>query len=91
MISSASHQKNPSVVNYQMFVAVFSMLSLVYLTLAAFKERFVLALPVLVLDFLNTLFFLCGGIALAAKLGVHSCNNHVRDFDFKALRVMLIV
>lgn len=70
---------NPSIVNYVMFVAVFAILSLVYLTLASVKPSFAVSPLLLVLvDGLCTLFFLIGGIALAAKLGVHSCGNHVR-------------
>ncbi|MCJ1250730.1 hypothetical protein MMC30_007958 [Trapelia coarctata] len=67
---------NPAVVNYCMFVAVFSMLSLFYLIAATFNEGFVI-MPILplIVDALNTLFFLVGGIALAGYLGVHSCGN----------------
>ena len=68
---------NPSIVNYTMFVAVFGMLSLIYLILAAVLEAFFMPIVALALDALNTIFFLIGGIALAADLGVHSCGNHV--------------
>ena len=72
------HNDNPSVVNYVMFVAVFGILSLIYLILATFNEAFVInPLFLVIADALNTLFFLIGGIALAAKLGVHSCGNAV--------------
>jgi len=69
---------NPSIVNYCMFVAVFSMISLIYLIAATVNEGFVI-MPILplIVDALNTLFFLIGGIALAAYLGVHSCGNVV--------------
>ena len=69
---------NPSIVNYVMFVAVISMLSLFYLIAATVSEGFVIIpiLPVIV-DGINMLFFLIGGIALAAYLGVHSCGNVV--------------
>lgn len=77
MIKEA-HNHNPSVVNYVMFVVVFGLLSLIYLILATVNESFAInPLFVLVVDALNTLFFLIGGIALAAKLGVHSCGNTV--------------
>ena len=75
---------NPSIVNYTMFVAVISMLSLIYLFLVAINEGFTIhpVLPVAV-DLFNTLFFFCGAVALAAKLGVHSCGNQVsRDSSF---------
>lgn len=67
---------NPSVINYDMFVAVFSMLSLFYLIPISFNEGF-MGHPIipLVLDVLNTLFFFCGGVAMAAKLHVHSCSD----------------
>ena len=72
---------NPSSVNYCIFVAVFSMLSLIYLVLVAFNESFMghSMIPV-ALDLLNTFFFFCGGVALAAELGVHSCSNNVWKF-----------
>ena len=68
----------PSVVNYDMFVAVFCMLSLFYLTLVSVKESFVIH-PIfpLVLDALCTLFTLIAGIATAAYLRVRSCSNRV--------------
>jgi uncharacterized membrane protein len=71
---------NPSIVNYTMFVAVFSLLSLFYLIAATVSEGFVI-IPILpiIIDGLNTLFFFVGGIALAAYLGVHSCGNQVRS------------
>ncbi|KAL8794121.1 MAG: hypothetical protein Q9195_003306 [Heterodermia aff. obscurata] len=69
---------NPSIVNYAMFVSVFAMLTLFYLTAATISEGLAghPMLP-LAVDALNTLFFLVGGIALAGYLNVHSCNNTV--------------
>ncbi|KAM0722531.1 hypothetical protein Q7P37_001972 [Cladosporium fusiforme] len=66
----------PSVINYDMFVAVFSMLSLFYLTLVAVKDSFVIH-PIfpLALDVLCTLFTLIAGIATAAYLRARSCSN----------------
>ncbi|KAL8682023.1 MAG: hypothetical protein Q9186_001899 [Xanthomendoza sp. 1 TL-2023] len=63
---------NHSIINYTMFVAVFAMLSLLYLIGAAIIESFAIPLAMLVLDAINMLLFLIGGIALAAYLGVHS-------------------
>lgn len=69
---------NPSIVNYVMFVAVFGMLSLVYLIMGTINEAFQIApMFMLIADALNTLLFLVGGIALAGYLGVHSCQNQV--------------
>ncbi|KAI9825015.1 MAG: hypothetical protein M1819_006526 [Sarea resinae] len=67
---------NPSGVNYAMFVSAFSMLSLFYLIPASFIDAVVIhPLIMVVLDVLNAIFFLCGGIDLAARLHVHSCGN----------------
>ncbi|KAF2138529.1 uncharacterized protein K452DRAFT_290665 [Aplosporella prunicola CBS 121167] len=74
MIATA-YSGNPSIVNYSMFVAVFAMLSLFYLIPATLKEGLGVPVVVIALDVLNTIFFLCGGIALAAYLGCHSCSN----------------
>ena len=69
---------NPATVNYNMFVAVFAMLSLFYLLAATWNDSFT-GHPIipLVLDALNTLFLFAGATALAAGLGVHSCSNSV--------------
>ncbi|KAI4266157.1 MAG: hypothetical protein L6R38_008920 [Xanthoria sp. 2 TBL-2021] len=69
---------NHSIINYIMFVAVFAMLSLLYLIGAAIIESVAIPLAMLALDAINTLLFLIGGIALAAYMGVHSCSN--RDY-----------
>ncbi|KAJ9611319.1 hypothetical protein H2200_004503 [Cladophialophora chaetospira] len=67
---------NPSLINYDMFVAAFALLSLIYLLLTAFKESFTghPIIPV-ALDLLNVLFIFCAAVATAAELGVHSCSN----------------
>jgi hypothetical protein len=88
MIHEANNE-NPSVVNYVMFVAVFGMLSLIYLILATVNEAFAInPLFMVIADALNTLFFLVGGIALAARLGVHSCGNEVRDLPIYYLTLV---
>jgi len=67
---------NASIVNYDMFCAVFAMLSLFYLIPATFNESFAFHPMLMVgLDALNALFFFIGGVATAAELGVHSCSN----------------
>ena len=70
---------NPSIVNYDMFVAIIAMLTLFYLIAAEIVEALVFH-PLLIvgLDVLNTLLFFCGAVATAAQLGVHSCSNDVR-------------
>ena len=78
---------NPSIVNYDMFVAVFGMLSLFYLIPAAVTDSLQIhAILPLVLDALNTLLWFCGAVATAAKLGVHSCDNKVRLYSYSILR-----
>ena len=69
-----------SIINYSMFVAVFSMLTLIYQIAGLHSESFVI-MPILplALDGLNTLFFFVGGIALAAYLKVDSCGSDVSD------------
>ncbi|KAL8824610.1 MAG: hypothetical protein Q9191_004940 [Dirinaria sp. TL-2023a] len=59
-----------------MFVAVFGMLSLFYLIPASVKESFSIH-PMLMVaaDTLNTIFFFCAAVALAAGLDVHSCGD----------------
>jgi len=75
-IIASAFAGNPSIINYDMFVAVFGMLSLFYLIPATFNESFAFHPLLMVgLDALNTLFFLIAGIATAAELGVHSCSN----------------
>ncbi len=75
---ATSFAGNPSLINYDMFVAVFSMLSLFYLIAIAFKEQFTFHKFIPAgLDLLNVLFFFCAAVAMAAELGVHSCSNGV--------------
>ena len=77
----------PSVINYDMFVAVFCMLSLFYLILVSVKESFTIhpAFP-LTLDILCTIFTLIAGIATAAYLNVHSCSNQVSIRSWRSVR-----
>ena len=75
---ATSFAGNPSIVNYDMFVGVFSLFTLFYLIPATFKESFIVH-PILMItiDALNTIFYFCGGVAMAAYLRVHSCSNPV--------------
>ena len=66
---------DPSIINYTLFVSVFSMLSLLYLIPAAIRDGFAIPAAMLALDVLNTIFFFCAAVALAAGLDVHSCGN----------------
>lgn len=64
---------NPAILNYIIFISVFSMLSLFYLIPASIKEGLGHPMIATVLDGLNVLFFFCGAVALAAYLQVHWC------------------
>ncbi|MCJ1442691.1 MAG: hypothetical protein MMC23_003188 [Stictis urceolatum] len=66
---------DPAIVNYTMFVAVFSMLSLIYLFAAELFDIVLIPMLPMLVDALNVLFFFVGAVALAAYLGAHSCNN----------------
>ena len=70
---------NPATVNYAMFAAAFSMLSLFYLIIASFKVEWS-GHPILmvVLDALNAIWMLTAGIALAARLHCRDCSDDVR-------------
>lgn len=67
---------NPAIINYDMFVSVFGMLSLFYLFPASFTDSLTFhpMIP-LILDVLNAIFWFCGAVATAAYLGAHSCSN----------------
>ncbi|KAL2811927.1 membrane-associating domain-containing protein [Aspergillus cavernicola] len=67
---------NPAVINYTMFVAAFSMFSLIYLLPASINSDWAIhpILPI-VLDTLNMVLFFTCAIALAARLECHSCGN----------------
>jgi len=69
---------NPATVNYSIFCAVFSMFTLFYTIPASFNIDWAgHPIIMIVTDSLNAVFFFCAGIALAAKLHVHSCKNLV--------------
>ena len=68
---------SPSQINYDIFVAVFALLTWFYTVAASSFSPDGIGAPILiiVLDSLNTLFFFAGGIAMAVALQVHSCGN----------------
>ena len=78
MIAAAFHG-NPSAINYDMFVAVFGMLSILYLIVVAINDSFAghPGVPLL-LDGLNALFYFAAAVNMAARLGAHSCSNKVK-------------
>jgi len=75
MLASPAVNK-PAIIGFDLFVVVFAMLSLVYLTLANAYERFVFN-PLLLfgLDMINAFWLFCGSVGTAAILGTHSCHN----------------
>ena len=78
-IIATSFAGNPSIINYDMFVSVFAMLTLFYLIPATFQESLMVhPIIMIVIDVLNTIFFFCGAVAMSADLRVHSCGNPVR-------------
>jgi len=68
---------SPSSVNYNMFAVVFALLTWLYSVFAGlfFPDNLGAPMIILALDALAAIFYLCGGIALAAALGVHSCSS----------------
>lgn len=69
---------NPSVINYDMFVAIFGLLSLFYLLATSFVESLIFhPLLVVALDVINALLYLIAGLATAVQLGAHRCSNAV--------------
>lgn len=70
---------NAAEVNFTMFLSVFTLLSLLFLAPASWKyftdqNVFKIASAV---DAINMIFYMCDGIALAAALEVHSCDNPI--------------
>ncbi len=68
---------NASSINYAMFVSTFDMLVVLFGFAAVFMDLSAAGLIMVVLDVLATIFTFIAGVVLAAKLGVHSCSNHV--------------
>lgn len=68
---------SPSQINYSVFVGVFSLLSWFYTVIASSFSSEGIGSPVIIiiLDSLNSLFYFCGGIAMAVAMRVHSCGN----------------
>ena len=74
----ASTGSGPAIINFDLFVAVFAMLSLVYLIIATINESFEFhPAIVLILDVANTIWTFIGAVATAAMLHTTSCGNGV--------------
>lgn len=74
MIATA-YAGNSAMVNYDIFVSIFGMLSLLYLLPTTIMGNFQIPMVNIGLDALNVLFWFCGAVATSAYLGVHSCSN----------------
>jgi|SRR5579859_174308 len=68
---------SPSQINYDIFVAVFALLTWFYTVAASsfWPNGIGASTIIILLDALNTLFFFAGGVAMAVALRVHSCGN----------------
>lgn len=68
---------NPASINFAIFVAVFSWIVLLFGAAAAFITSLAIPVVMIALDAIATLLTFIAGVVLAARLGVHSCNNSV--------------
>jgi hypothetical protein len=68
---------SPSQINYDIFVAVFALLTWFYTAGASSFSPDGLGAPIIIiaLDALNTLFWFAAAVAMAVALRVHSCGN----------------
>lgn len=73
-IARASHHAS-AVVNYSFFTGVWWLFTLLYFFPTAFIDKFSIPVVDMVLDGLSVLFGFCAAVALAARLGAHSCSN----------------
>ena len=67
----------PAGINYAMFSIVWAWLALL-IGIASCSLEFIPLNIVLFWDISAVIFTFCAAVELAAKLGVHSCFNHVR-------------
>lgn len=68
----------PAIINYDIFAAVFALLTLFYLIAATLNDSFVIHRAImLTVDVLNCLWLFVAAVATAAILGAHSCGNQV--------------
>jgi len=67
----------PAITNFDLFVSVFAILSLIYLIASTINENFVFhPAIVLGLDIANTVWMFIGAVATAAILGTKSCSSN---------------
>lgn len=77
LIQQQDHGGSPTRINYSIFVAAFAAVTHLYLFPATLVDSIASPLLMAVLDFLNAVFFLCGGIAMAAQLHGRKCIDSV--------------
>jgi Membrane-associating domain len=77
LVANQPNGGSPSQINYSVFVGVFSLLTWFYTVAASSFSPDGVGAPIIciVIDFLNTLFYFAGGVAMAVALRVHSCGN----------------
>ncbi|KAJ4295190.1 hypothetical protein N0V90_007200 [Kalmusia sp. IMI 367209] len=78
MIATA-FKGNSAMVNYDMFVATFGLLSLLYLLPTTLLDSYSFPMANVVLDTLNVLFWFCAAVATAAYLGHYTTTNHITN------------
>lgn len=69
---------NPSIINYDMFTAVFGLAALLYLLPVTFLDGYNFPMLSIGLDVLLVLFWFIAAVATPAYTKVHSCGNNVR-------------
>lgn len=75
LLEQQLHGGTPTRLNYSMWALAVAALSLLYLIPSVFVSAIRHQIAVIVLDFVNFVFLLCAGIALAAALGGKSCRD----------------
>jgi uncharacterized metal-binding protein len=75
-IIASAFSGNPAIINFDMFVAVFAMLSLIFFIATTVLNHDLPPLWTIILDSLNTLFFFLAAVITAAILGAHSCSDN---------------
>lgn len=77
LIANQPSGGSPSQITYSVVVGIFSLLSWFYTMIASSFSSEGIGRPmiIIILDSLNLLFYLCGGIAMIVAMGLHSCGN----------------
>lgn len=76
LLEQQLHGGTPTRLNYSMWALALAALSLLYLIPSVFVSAIRHPVAIMTLDFANSVFLLCAGIAMAAALGGKSCRDH---------------